>query len=130
MQSVGLLQVRSGVAEGSADVLTPAALETIAALAPFDEERRGLMRARIARRLRRQRDREPIAFLPADATIGRTGLRGQRCTRRPLRGQRDPADLKRQWIQGTGPAAKPSVLARIQYPQCCLRSARRRRLDV
>ncbi len=107
MQSVGLLQVRSGVVESYPDVLTPAALETIAALAPFDEERRGLMRSRIARRLRRQRDREPITFLPADATIGRTSLRVSDARAGRFEGSEIPADLERQWIQGTGPATRP-----------------------
>ena len=56
MEAVGALRVRKGVLESYADVLTPGALETMTALAPFDADRRALMRARIERRARRQRD--------------------------------------------------------------------------
>ena len=35
MKGVGLLRVRDGLLESYGDVLTPAALETVAALAPF-----------------------------------------------------------------------------------------------
>jgi malate synthase len=107
MQSVELLRIRRGVAGSHPDVLTPSALETIAALAPFDEARRGLMASRIARRLRRQRDREPISFLPPDATIGGTSLRVGDARAGRFDGSEIPADLERQWIQGTGPATRP-----------------------
>ena len=44
---------------------------------------------------------------------------------------RFPADLQRQWIQGTGPAARPNAPVGDEHPQRRLRAAvGRRRLDV
>lgn len=107
MYAVEALRLRNGIRDRYPDVLTPEALETIAALAPFDADRRALMRARIARRERRRRDREAIAFLPADATIGRTGIRVSDARAGRFAGSDIPADLQRQWIQGTGPSTRP-----------------------
>jgi malate synthase len=107
MQEVGLLRVRGRLLDTYPDVLTPAALEAMAVLAPLDADRRDLMRARIARRARRQREHERIAFLPPDATIGRTGIRVSDARAGRFEGGEIPPDLQRQWIQGTGPAARP-----------------------
>jgi malate synthase len=103
--------LRHGIADNYADVLTPASLEAMAALAPFDEKRRQLMRARIERRLRRQRQREPIAFLPDDAIIGGTTIRVGDARAGRFDGSDIPPDLQRQWIQGTGPATRPRANA-------------------
>ncbi len=114
MQTVGSLQVRDGVREQYPDVLTPTAIETIAALAAsFEEDRRQLMRARSERRERRRREREPIAFLPADATIGRTNIRVSDARAGRFDGSEIPADLQRQWIQGTGPATRPRATTAV-----------------
>jgi malate synthase len=107
MEAVGQLRLREGLIDNYRDVLTAAALETIAALAPFDADRRALMRARIERRARRQRERERISFLPEDATIGRTTIKVGDARAGRFEGGTIPADLERQWIQGTGPAARP-----------------------
>ncbi len=107
MKAMGPLHLREGVLDSYPDVLTPGALETIAALAPFDADRRHLMRARIERRARRQREHERISFLPADATIGRTKITVRDARAGRFDGGEIPADFNRQWIQGTGPAARP-----------------------
>ena len=107
MEAVGPLSVRDGVLDSYRDVLTTPALDTIAALAPFDADRRALMRARTERRARRQREHERIAFLPADATIGRTGITVSDARAGRFDSGEIPPDLQRQWIQGTGPAARP-----------------------
>ena len=107
MDTVGPLRLRAGVLDDYRDVLTPAALEAVAALAPFDHRRRVLMRARIERRARRQREHEPIDFLPEDATIGGTGIAVRDARAGRFDGGVIPDDLQRQWIQGTGPAARP-----------------------
>ena len=112
MEAVGALRVRKGVLESYTDVLTPAALETMTALAPFDVDRRLLMRARIERRARRQREHERISFLPADATIGRTTIKVSDAREGRFDGAAIPSDLQRQWIQGTGPAARPRTATR------------------
>jgi malate synthase len=107
MTTVGPLRLREGVIDSYADVLTPSVLELIAALAPLNEDRRTLMRARIDRRARRMRERERIGFLPADATIGRTDITVSDARAGRFAGGAIPPDLQRQWIQGTGPAARP-----------------------
>jgi malate synthase len=110
MEAVGPLRVREGLLDSYRDVLTPAALETMTVLAAFDADRRALMRARIARRARRQRERERISFLPADATIGRTTISVSDAREGRFDGGTIPSDLQRQWIQGTGPASRPRAV--------------------
>ena len=107
MDTVGPLRIRAGVLDAYRDVLTPGALDAIIALAPFDERRRALMRSRIERRARRQRERERIDFLPEDATIGGTNITVRDARAGRFDGAVIPDDLARQWIQGTGPAARP-----------------------
>jgi malate synthase len=107
VDTVGQLRIRAGVLDDYRDVLTPAALDAIAALAPLDERRRALMRERIARRTRRQREREPIDFLPDDGIVGGTSIAVRDARAGNFDGGSVPDDLQRQWIQGTGPAARP-----------------------
>ncbi|MGH2400504.1 MAG: malate synthase, partial [bacterium] len=107
MHTAGNLRIRHGMAENYRDVLTPPALDALAALAPLNEDRRELMRTRIERRAHRFRDRERIGFLPADSTIGRTRMLVSDARAGRFDGSDIPADLRRQWIQGTGPAARP-----------------------
>jgi malate synthase len=104
---VGPLCLRAGVLDAYPDVLAPGALDAIAILAPFDARRRALMQARIDRRRRRQREHERIDFLPADATIGGTTITVRAARAGDFDGANIPDDLRRQWIQGTGPAARP-----------------------
>jgi malate synthase len=107
VHTAGPLRLRAGILEDYSDVLTPSAIETIAALAPFDARRRALMQARIDRRARRQRERERIGFLPEDATIHGTGITVRDARAGRFEGGVIPDDLQRQWIQGTGPATRP-----------------------
>jgi len=107
VDTIGPLRIRAGVLDDYRDVLTPAALDAIAALVPFDARRRALMRARIDRRARRQRNHEPIDFLSADGTIGGTSISVRDARAGNFDGGVIPADLQRQWIQGTGPASRP-----------------------
>ncbi len=101
------LEVRPGVLPSYADVLTPGALHALHALAPLDEARRQVMAARSARRHRRQADRAPIAFLAPESVIPRTTILVADARAGRFRGAPVPDDLQRQWIQGTGPAARP-----------------------
>ncbi len=103
----GDLVFRDGIERAYADVLTPEALAALAALAPFNHERRALMASRMQRRLDRARRRVRIDFLDPGATIGRTTIGVQDARDGRFTGSEIPADLTRQWIQGTGPAAKP-----------------------
>jgi malate synthase len=103
------LELRAGLAHTYADVYTPDALAALHALAPLDRERHALMADRIARRTARAREHRRIDFLDPAARIGRTGLTVQQARSGDFAGSAIPADLQRQWIQGTGPAARPNV---------------------
>ena len=101
------LDYRNSVLEAYPEVYTPATMEAMEVLAPLNRDRRELMAKRIARRLTRERGRQRIAFLDPQALIPRTGIRVQDARDGNFEGSEIPADLKRQWIQGTGPATKP-----------------------
>ena len=105
------LDYRDGVLKAYPDVYTPVALEALEVLAPFNRERRELMTRRISRRLMRQRGRQPIAFLDPQALILRTSILVQDARDGNFEGGEIPADLMRQWIQGTGPVARPRASA-------------------
>src|SRR5262249_26298889 len=70
---------------------------------------KALMAARIARRAARARNQERIAFLDPQATIERTDIKVQAARAGAFTSAEIPKDLQRQWIQGTGPAAKPNA---------------------
>jgi malate synthase len=103
------LEIRGTLERDYADVYTPEALAALEALAHLDADRRALMSTRTARRAARARERRRIAFLDPAATIGRTSLTVQEARDGRFEGSEIPADLQRQWIQGTGPAARPGV---------------------
>ena len=125
------LDYRNSVLKAYPEVYTPAALEALEVLAPLNRDRRELMARRIARRLARERGRQRIAFLDPEALIPRTRIRVQDARDGNFEGSEIPADLKRQWIQGTGPAAKPRASTGERPPQRRLRApVGRRRLDV
>lgn len=101
------IEIRHGVRERYDDVLTSAALAALEALAGFNRERQLLMRQRIERRAARFRDHRRIEFLDPAATIARTKLTVRDAREGRFEGSPIPDDLRCQWIQGTGPAAKP-----------------------
>jgi malate synthase len=104
-----VLQIRGDLERSYADVYTPEAREALAALAPLNEPRQALMSARIQRRAARARQRHRIGFLDPAATIPGTGIKVQDARAGRFQGSDVPADLQRQWIQGTGPATKPGA---------------------
>src|SRR5690606_19135159 len=65
--------------------------------------------ARLERRLHRQQSKERISFLDPGAIIPRTSISVKDAREGKFVGSPIPDDLKRQWIQGTGPAAKPDA---------------------
>jgi malate synthase len=103
----GRLQLRGGIQQKYPDVLTPATLAALEALAGFNRRRRELMTARIARRSARFKEGRRIAFLDPASLIAGTRLTVQQARAGQFDGSDIPADLQRQWIQGTGPATKP-----------------------
>ena len=95
-------------------MLTPQAVAALLALRPLEARRLELMQARLDRRRARQQQRQRIDFLPAEGTLA-AGLAGADAVTvadaraGQFTGSEIPPDLQRQWVQGTGPAAKPNV---------------------
>src|SRR5215813_9537046 len=103
-----MLQVRGNLTTTYGDVLTSKVLTVLNELAPFDVVRRAIMQARLDRRNRRQQRHERIGFLSPNDVIARTSIRVRDARDGRFVGSEIPPDLQRQWIQGTGPAAKPN----------------------
>jgi malate synthase len=101
------MEIRGSLRHEYADVYTDAALDAVTALAPLNDVIKEVMRARIERRAYRARKRERIGFLDPAATIPGTDLTVSAAREGAFDGSPIPVDLQRQWIQGTGPAAKP-----------------------
>ena len=101
------LDYRDSVLKAYPEVYSPAALGALEVLAPPNRDQHDLMARRIARRRTRERGRQRIAFLDPQALIPRTGIRVQDARDGNFDGSEIPADLMRQWIQGTGPATRP-----------------------
>ncbi len=104
-----LFQIRATLETNYPDVFTTEALSALAALAPLDADRKAVMKARIARRAARIHDRQRIAFLDPGSVIPRTQIKVQDARDGRFIGSEIPRDLRRQWIQGTGPAARPGA---------------------
>src|SRR5438094_5348381 len=102
------LEIRGNLENAYADVFTPEAVAALEALAGLDADRKAVMAARIERRASRARNQQRIAFLDPQATIARTKIKVQDARAGAFSGTAIPKDLQRQWLQGTGTAAKPN----------------------
>ena len=102
-------KINGNLGEIYSDVYTPEVLSAIAVLAPFNTEIKEAMDARIKRRAAREQQHQSIAFLDPESNIHRTQIKVQDARDGKFEGAIIPADLRRQWIQGTGPAAKPNA---------------------
>jgi malate synthase len=91
------------------DVYTQEAQTALAALVPFNKRIKDVMDARLQRRTARQQRKTRIAFLDPASTISGTTINVQDARDGKFDGGIIPTDLQRQWIQGTGPAAKPNA---------------------
>ncbi len=107
MSHSDVFEIGAGVQEQYADVLTSKALDVIADLAELDRDRKDVMQARLERRRRRAQNAERIQFLGPESTIPRTGIKVADARAGRFTGSAIPEDLQCQWIQGTGPGAKP-----------------------
>lgn len=103
------INIRDNLKEKYSDVYTPEALSVLQSLSRFNKEVKDVMAARIRRRAERQRKERRISFLDPVGTIPRTDIRVQDARDGNFEGSAIPKDLQRQWIQGTGPAAKPNA---------------------
>jgi len=91
------------------DVYTPEALSVLSSLAHFNFYIKSAMTSRLKRREDRQKNNEKITFLNPDSYITGTQIKVQDARDGKFEGPIIPGDLQRQWIQGTGPAAKPNA---------------------
>ncbi len=103
------LQIRDRLEEEYADIYTPEALAALVFMAQFDAEQKRLMDERTRRRLLRMKEGRKVGFLDPDSEIKGTGIRVQDARDGNFVGAVIPHDLQRQWLQGTGPAAKPGA---------------------
>ncbi|MBV5316172.1 MAG: malate synthase [Desulfobulbaceae bacterium] len=103
------LQIRDALAREYSDVYTSEALAALTFMAEFNDEQQRLMTERIQRRTARIKNRCPLTFLDAESLIKGTSIRVQDARDGKFVGAVIPHDLQRQWIQGTGPAAKPNA---------------------
>jgi malate synthase len=103
------LEIRGNLESLYPDIFTKEAVAALEALAGLDTDRKAVMKARIERRATRAKNKQRIAFLDPQATIARTRIKVQDARDGNFIGSEIPKDLQRQWIQGTGPAAKPNA---------------------
>ncbi len=106
MKSTQSIEIRDDLQRDYADVFTPAALAALEHLAPLNKDRIELMERRLVRRRERHTAHQPIEFLGPASIIAGTDIRVADARAGNFEGSSIPADLQRQWIQGTGPAAK------------------------
>ena len=102
------LQIRENYTKEYSDIYTAEALAALGFMAQFNDEQKRLMSERTQRRAVRIKERRPITFLDPQSEIKGTGIRVQDARDGKFVGAIIPQDLQRQWIQGTGPAAKPN----------------------
>jgi malate synthase len=101
------IQIRNNLKQLYSDVYTDEALAVLAEVAHFNQEVKALMALRMKRRQERQQHQKRIGFLDAASYIPGTNIKVQDARDGKFEGAVIPSDLQRQWIQGTGPAAKP-----------------------
>lgn len=99
--------IRDNLQELYKDVYTPQVMEALASLSGFNAVIKEAMDIRTKKRTERQQTGTRIGFLDPDTLIPNTQIKVQDARDGKFEGSVIPADLQRQWIQGTGPAAKP-----------------------
>jgi malate synthase len=103
------LTIRKNFQELYDDVYTPEVLKLLSSLSQINDKIKNVMDLRIQRRADRQKNRQRIAFPNPQSNIPGTGISVEDAREGNFEGSEIPRDLQRQWIQGTGPAAKPDA---------------------
>ncbi len=91
------------------DIFSDEVWDALEALSPLNELQKQLMADRNRRRSERIKQGVSPDFLPPDAEIGPQQMRVSDIRAGSFVASTIPPDLQRQWIQGTGPAAKPKA---------------------
>ena len=102
------LHIRNNIDQSYEDIYTEHALRALEFMAQFNVEQKRLMDKRSQRRKNRYENKERITFLDPSSVIPGTQIKVQDARDGKFEGGVIPHDLQRQWIQGTGPAAKPN----------------------
>ena len=103
------IQIRGNLQSVYNDVYTPEVLAALSSMAHFNDDIKTAMKVRLDKRMERQQNKERIAFLDPGSIIPGTNISVADARKGKFEGALVPPDLQRQWIQGTGPAAKPNV---------------------
>ncbi|HTF18430.1 MAG TPA: hypothetical protein VK658_10180 [Chryseolinea sp.] len=103
------ITIRGNLKETYKDIYTPEVLAALSSLAHFNSDIKAAMASRIMRRNERQQQKQRIGFVDPESTIPRTNIKVKHARQGKFEGSAIPRDLQRQWIQGTGPAAKPNA---------------------
>ena len=103
------IQIRNNLKELYSDVYSSEVLLVLSSLAHFNNTIKEVMASHIKRRAERQKNKERIKFLNPESSIPLTKIQIQDARDGNFEGSVIPPDLQRQWIQGTGPAAKPNA---------------------
>lgn len=101
--------IRDNLLEEYKDIYTHEAHAALSHMARFNKDIKDVMDKRIERRSERQINKERITFYDQGSLIPRTNIKVQDAREGKFEGSVIPPDLQRQWIQGTGPAAKPNA---------------------
>lgn len=100
---------RSNIRDVYNDIYTSEVLSALSVLSQFNNDIKDVMLKRIKLRDERQHNRKRMTFMDPDSYIPRTNIKVQDARDGRFEGATIPADLQCQWIQGTGPAAKPNT---------------------
>jgi malate synthase len=103
------ITIRGNLKEVYKDIYTPEVLAALTTLAHFNTDIKAAMVARMVRRNERQQQKQRIGFADPESTIPRTNIKIKDARDGKFEGSVVPRDLQQQWIQGTGPAAKPNA---------------------
>ena len=103
------IELRADLKSQYGDIFPYEVIESLNTLATLNEPRKVLMQQRIQRRTKRAEIGEKISFLSPESTINGTNIKVNEARRGKFVGSVIPKDLARQWVQGTGPGAKPNT---------------------
>lgn len=109
LRSSRKLQIRDNLESLYSDIFIPEAIIALEVLAHFNKDQKELMDKRTRRRADRFRNKKRIDFLDENEFIPRTNIKVKEAREGKFVGGDIPKDLQRQWIQGTGPGAKPDA---------------------
>jgi malate synthase len=100
---------RSNIRDVYNDIYTSEVLSALSVLSQFNNDIKDVMLKRIRLRDERQQNRKRMTFMDPDSYIPMTSIKVQDARDGRFEGAIIPADLQCQWIQGTGPGAKPNA---------------------